>query len=176
MVVTRGSWHFYLFHFGLLLVDMFTGREELWEWKMKSYESRFKGGTNLCHYMRVILVYTPLILAAYAATALGLVWAAVFLPIKLFGIVGYTNTIFMVGVVVISVVLAIVAMVTVWGFFEWVFHRSGEAVIRTRIPNLARRGWNFGELLAERAIAKKKAICPQLTFVGAQSSSEGDVS
>lgn len=170
MTVTRGSWHFHLFHFGLLLVDMFTGRGDSW----RSYKDRFiKRGTNLCHYMRVILVYTPLILTVYAATAAGVVWVSVFLPIKLFGITGYMNTLLVIGGVVVGIILAVVGIICVVSFLGWAFHKTGEIIGHTKAPVLVQRGLNFGDLMVEWMIARKKAICPTLTFADVESAEGG---
>ncbi len=60
--------------------------------------------TNLCTFVRVILVYVPLVLFAQATTVGALIWATLVLPIRLFGLGGYLLTLAAIALSIITLV------------------------------------------------------------------------
>lgn len=171
MMIRKGSWHYHLFRFGTKLVDiLFANKYGV----SGHYESRFQNGTNLCHYMRVIMVYVPLMFLLWGSVAAFGIYALVISPIQLFGLTGVLNTLYVVGIVVMAIA-AIIGVLWVIGaisdfcksaWYDWQRSR------RTAEPKLEEpkedKGPSFLDLAIEWVIAKKKNICPLISFNEAQ--------
>lgn len=153
MVIARESWHYSLFKFGLKVINLFMG---------EYYTSYFENGTNLCHYMRVILVYLPLILLIWLATLAATVYVAVITPIKLFGISDYLWTLGIIAAVTVGIVLVSIMISLVFDGFlmSLIRRRRVRRLERIVAPEL-----NFLELMGQWLVAKKQKVCPQLEFV-----------
>lgn len=78
------DWHVGWFRESLKLIDTFT-HQESWRGNV----DRFKGGTNLCHYVRVSALWGPGILFLHLLTLSLIMGAVFFMPLKAFGVLGY---------------------------------------------------------------------------------------
>ncbi len=167
MTIYKDSWHFGAFLFGCRLVDIFLPGK-YWD---DRYSDRFRRGTNLCHYMRVILVYTPLILLAWAGVAAAGVGSLIVLPVYLFGMAGYGETIAVIVGAFLALVIVAFACMVITDTCHWVMGKlRGEGHTERPKAQTASASPTFFDLVAEWIVAKKKAICPTISFSEAERS------
>lgn len=147
MNLAKTSWHARLFFWSLGIWDEFTGWDTEWQ---------FRDGTNLCHYVRVICLYLPLVFLVHLSLLLGAVSAVTALPFYLFGM-GYVAT-------AVGIALAVL---TIFGLVKGVdklvekFHTVAmEAEKRPKVD----KGPGFFKVLWTWLVAQKKRVCPGVTF------------
>ena len=164
MELNKNRWYVQWFFLSLRIVDRFTGgQDEYWH---------AEGGhaTNLCQFMRVTLIWAPLVVALNL-TVYGLVLGAlIFVPLYYFGLTG--------SLTIYGVILALLASASVLVFLIWVAIRltsvirdgSSELayVLRKRkerkAAERAGKGPSFGSLIWQYAVAVKRRVCPIITF------------
>ena len=119
-------------------------------------------GTNLCAFMRMILVYAPLVLLFNAVVYASLIFTFIVLPIYLFGLKGFG-----LGVGVLGV-LGFLILMTV-SLVMWLKDKRREKVcakeqaVKTTSADVA--GPGFFRVLGQWMVAKKRKVCPLITFV-----------
>lgn len=161
MELDRRQWYVRWFFWSLGIWDEFRDRGDLW-W----VESR---GTNLCHFIRVTLIWAPLVLLLNA-----LVYAAAFATLTVIPVVYFGSTFY------VSLIVAIVAIVgAVWGTKKLLKHhnRREEAVRRSSpaptahvapetaaFAPAAPRVPGFFAVLWMYLVAAKRKICPTINF------------
>lgn len=137
-------WYVRLFFSSLRVWRAFTGNPRYGDDEIPS------AGTNPCFFVRVMVVYAPLVWLLHAALAAGAVLVLVMFPVSQFGIKSLA-----VGAGVVAVAWLLLA-----------FHRWHPARPRTR--RLARksepRGPSAWEILRVYAAAVKRRVCPLVTF------------
>lgn len=144
MDINPKSWHAWVFRACLVIWERFKGVDNWW---------LHRRSTNVCHYLRVMLVWAPLVVAIHVAVAAWVVWCTVLLPMELFGALGYLRAIALCLGLVVGVVAG-------GGALFWGLTKLG------RIPpfrGATHRG-GFLDVLAERAVAAKHRVCPSIRF------------
>lgn len=173
MELNRQSWHTRLFFWALDISCKFTGNSSRW------ILSRGGEKTNLCQYVRFLLVWMPLVLGINVALVGFAIWTIVVLPINLFGITGYAWTI---GTIV-GVIAIIVAIVYLFKLFGWLMDKRDKAakkspVVRKQpVPVVIKpyTGPSFWEVLGAWMKAQKDKVCPIISFTGLKAEEEGNV-
>lgn len=161
MELNRSVWYVRLFFWSLAIWETF--RDYDYRYDRSHVEKR---GTNLCFFIRVMVVYMPLVLLLHAAFAATAVASLTALPIYLFGGIAYGWT------------LAAIAVVigTIWGVK--VALRRAARRERTQVKFVERkrevqpatevtepRGPGFFEILWAYLVAAKKKVCPSIAFL-----------
>lgn len=162
MELDRRQWYVRWFFWSLMVWDEF--REDATAWYCE------RNGTNLCHFVRVTLVWAPLVVALHlfvygSAIAVLTAW-----PIYLFGIKWYMAALLAIALVVVMVLGA-----------KRVSRKAGEwkrthsmtvsrlTLSRTRADkSTPSRGPGFFEVLRQYVAAVKSRICPAITFAHEQ--------
>jgi uncharacterized membrane protein len=142
----------------------------IWEEFNETYQAHSVeiNGTNLCFFVRTIVLYVPVVLLSHAI-AFGLcLLAFVVAPIMMFGGRYYA---YGVGAIVAIVAVLFGAVF----FYEYVQNKkdakrewNGQRVRRT--PSA--REPSFGKLLWDWAVAQKQKVCPMITFSNRQPETE----
>lgn len=147
------------FFASLAIWDEFRGRGDT--------SDRYQRGTNLCHFMRVVLVYAPLAVLTFATVIAFAVFVVVFEPALLFGTGNYVLTI----VALVSLIAAIIGI-------KWyqerhqLTHDEEEERKERRIEERearkvakAARGPSFLAILWTYIVSVKRKFCPTINFV-----------
>lgn len=163
MELNRSIWYVRLFFWSLGIWGAFRDGDYRYD---RSYvEER---GANLCFFIRVMVVYTPLVLLLHAAFAAAAVASLTALPIYFFGGIAYGWTL----------ATIVVVIGTIWGVkvalrrrAAWREHthvkfveRKREARPETEATETP-RGPGFFEVLLAYLVAAKKKICPSIAFL-----------
>lgn len=151
MHLNRESWHARLFFWALGVWNEFRNNE--------SQEVFFRQQTNLCHYIRVLLVWMPLVLGIHAVLIGSTVWAFIILPIYLFGITGYGWTI----AVIVGLIVAVFALVYFLKLLGRLFNKAEEWRDRPAVEK-PDTGPSFWEVLRVWKKAQKDKMCPFVDF------------
>lgn len=116
---------------------------------------RYRHGTNLCHFVRVIAAYVPLVTACRLLAVAAIPWAALVYPTRLFGIAGY------------GYFWLWVAGVALVGLFVWAvgasigFFRSAIVAARKKRPEKLHSALDVTLAYIK---ARKQRICPLIEF------------
>ena len=97
------KWYVRLFFWSLGMWDRF--------WHGWDTGHRYEQRTNLCHFVRVICVWMPLVLALHVALGLATAFVLVALPIRFFGWGTYLPTLMVLGLIAVLVGAIILAVV-----------------------------------------------------------------
>jgi uncharacterized membrane protein len=162
----KRKWFVNWFFLSLAVLDKFRGG-----WGDSEY--RYRKGTNLCHFVRVILLWTPLVVVLHLALYAAALAALIALPIYWFGLSGYLGTV--VGLVVFAALVVLVSFVVagVGKGMAYVARQSRanrqkrEAQAASK-PAPEKKGPSFGEVLWQFAVATKRRVCPVLNFKTAE--------
>ena len=118
-----------------------------------------ENGTNLCAFMRVVLVYTPLILLFTAIAWTAALVTITVLPIWLFGFKGYGIGVGALVALCIFVYLTITLVV-------WLKDkRESKALAQEQTTNIDATSPSFVRVLGRWVVAKKRKVCPLIAFV-----------
>ena len=150
MELHRNRWYVHWFFLSLTVCDTFADRRT---------RHRYEAGTNLCHLMRVNLVWAPLAIA-FNLLVYGIVLTALTLaPIYLFGFGGWFDTV--VGIVLVVGIIMLVGYL----------HRAHDRALRARAEKVVvakvakqNKGPGFGQVFWSYAVATKQRICPIVTW------------
>lgn len=146
MVIDKENWMGKLFFWALGICEAFTEKDLI---------ERFSKKTSKCHFLRVLVVYLPLILLAQLLfwTYAGLLLFAV--PIYGFGFVGFLKA----TGAVLGGIVAVVVILVAWG---------GCMEIKERIceKNMQKSTATFWMLVVEWLKEKKEGICGEVIFIG----------
>ena len=150
MDLNRNKWYVRWYFWSLEICEEFT--ENYGNWMDKE-----QNGTNLCAFMRTILIYAPLILLFHAVVYAGALAIVTILPIYLFGLKGYGLG---VGVLVGFYIFVFLAIsLGVWLRNK---QKSGSLTKKQAVVN---SDPSFVCVLGRWVVAKKRRICPLITFV-----------
>ena len=156
MELDRRQWYVRWFFWSLMVWNEFKEDDDS-SW-------RYRTGTNLCHFLRVMLVWCPLVLLLNAAVYGSGIAVLTVLPIYFYGGVGYA---WIIGVIVFVVGLLLAVKFVNRRLSEWSYRRSA---MRVRVPQPPRApitaptGPTFLEVLLSYIIAVKMKVCPTVTF------------
>ncbi|MFZ2484641.1 MAG: hypothetical protein WAX80_01675 [Minisyncoccia bacterium] len=160
MDLDRELWYVRWFFWSLDIWDDFNDNNTQW---------KYRNGTNLCHFMRVIFVWCPLVLLLHLVLYASAIVVVTALPIYLYGGTSYA---WVIGTIVATCVSIIVAKRFLkWVEVEEVPHRIKQIYVglATRIVNSSpskpvKTEPSFLKVILEYIVAAKKKICPTITF------------
>ena len=138
-----------LFFWALGICEKFTDR---------SLEYKFRNQTNLCHFVRTVFVYTPIILLLQLLFWVGAVTCLIVVPAYMFGFAGFLKT---TGLVLAGIVLVILLLFLIF--------LIGEGYSRTRnwisdFKHGRKRAPTPLSITVDWVKAKKQKICPIIRF------------
>src|SRR5690606_938632 len=84
----RTSWYVRWFFWSWEILERFRGS---YSWEREERRRQVERGTNLCAFMRVILVWTPLVLLLHVVVAAAVLATATILPATLWSVGGYAR-------------------------------------------------------------------------------------
>ncbi len=143
LVVREGTLVYRWFAWSLDIIERFSVRPD-----DESPIDYLERGTNLCHMMRVLLVWVPLIFLIEAAGTLISLYLLIVWPIRL---VGLSSFAFDIG--------ARLAFVGVVALVIWIC-----TLPRVAVTEPIQKGIRLGALFQEAIMAQKQKICPFVTF------------
>ena len=162
MELNQKRWYVQWFFFSLYIIDRFTdGYDE------DKYRYR---GTNLCHFMRVTLIWAPLVLLLNLAVYGLLLLALVLVPLYYFGLSGSAKGY---GIIIAAIIAIVLVVFLIWGAKQLTYilqersDKLAEALQERRARKAAERAANgpgFGSMVWQYAVASKRRICPLITF------------
>ena len=153
------SWYVRWFFWSLGILDAFLDNGER-RWYMERH------GTNLCFFLRTIVLYTPLILLLHAVVYGVALAALTIVPVLIFGASGYFST-----VIAITLLVLIVIGVKQWrkhqqkGYQETELNRSARIAA---VTEAIVAGPRFFQVLWAWLVAAKKKVCPMIRFLKRQ--------
>lgn len=154
IALDEANWKVRLFFWSLGVCGKFTGYENNWKYTEQ---------TNLCHFMRVICFYMPLVVVMHLLLAAGTLAVAVVMPIDLFGVVPCLY--------VLGGLAALVLVITGLGYgFNYLMYKKSNrqepelvAIHRLKKKEL---GPSFFDLAVAYLKAGKAYVCPSVSFTG----------
>ena len=163
MNLNRNVWYVHLFFWSLGIWGAFRDNDYRYD-RLRAEE----GGTNLCFFIRVTVVYMPLVLLLHASLVAIAVASLTALPIYLFGGIAY------------GWILVYIAMVagTFWGAGVALRYAERRKSAQVKVVELKHeeqpapkaaevpKGPGFFEVLWAYLVVAKKKICPLITFLG----------
>jgi hypothetical protein len=162
--INKKQWYVRWFFFCLALIDEFVNERG---WRM----NRFEDGVNLCTFMRVSLIWGPLVILLHITFYTGLVATFTYLPIHLFGFGGY---VWIIGSVagVIGALFLVAWVEDVWKIWRrkrWeaareARHKALEFPVNDRTPEAEKKGPSFVSVVWSYAAAVKQKVCPIIKF------------
>lgn len=156
MHLNKDSWYVRWYFWSLGICEEFLDNHGLM-WNAKNR------GTNLCAFMRVILIYAPLILLLHAIVYASLLATITILPIKLFGLKWYG---LVVGALVGLIILVLLAINLVPELLDK--RREAKRILAqeqaTKTTNNDATHPGFFRVLGKWVVAKKWKVCPLITF------------
>ena len=159
MELSRKKWYVRLFFWSLDIWSEFKD-----ESSHQNYGQRM--GTNLCFFMRVILVYMPVVLLLHAAILISLVASLTVVPIYFFGALKFF-LILVAFLFVIGSVLLIKAYRRRFVPREFSLIMDQFTIPEELLINQTTKKTNsigFFKVLKEYIIATKMKICPSIQF------------
>jgi hypothetical protein len=146
MTLDSNNWYVRLFHWSLKTCDGFTDRYTAY---------RYEGRTNLCHFMRVILVYMPLVWLIQILTHIATIGVLIILPIRLFGF-----QIYVIGL--LEILIGSVVSVVGYHLIRHIFLARRKQRQRRVSDELHEP--TFIHVVVAWIKAKEKKICPIIEF------------
>lgn len=164
LLIEKKSWHARLFFWSLRVWLRFKYGDG---WKYDKQLHRHSRSTNLCFYVRTMAVWMPLVLALHLALVVWILYVAFVLPAHLFSIVSTAKL----------YELFVISLAGSWAIFwsvNWFWdnklepkieQRRQTAKVRKRAKALeSKTGLSASEVLVEWVKARKRDICPFITF------------
>jgi len=151
MDLNRNKWYVRWYFWSLGIVDEFCDRGD----NSKHFE---KAGTNLCAFMRMIMVYAPLILLFTAIVYAAGIASVTVLPIYFFGLKGYGIILGAIVVLVLGICLAMMVYNSLTKKRLAKEQMAKPADTDATNPSFFRVVWQW-------LVAKKQKVCPLVTFV-----------
>ena len=162
--VSPASWHARLYLWSHAIWYQFWHKDNL-DW----YDNN-RRNTNVCYYLRAMLVYMPLVILLHAALFAAAVWVTIVLPVHLFGFSGIGKTM----VITLLVAIGVSIMVgLVYGTWRW-----SDAIAdarREHTRNIHEQGeLTFWEVVGAWISGVKHRICPLVTVMDADRESTSE--
>ncbi len=165
MELQRKQWFVHWFFVSLAIITRFSDGYMWYD------ERRYKDGTNLCHFMRVIFMWAPLVVLLNLTAYVLVLCALIVTPIYMFGVSAYLAIILGLGA---SVALIIGASIVLMLLGE----HARDVEKRRRAARFAKseqeegstakveppKGPKFSAVVWQYAVAIKHRFCPTLTF------------
>lgn len=163
MELDRNCWYVRLFFWSLEIVDEFTDGNRVYDAE--------KEGTNLCPFMRTILICMPLIFLLHAVVIAAAVYALTALPIRLFG--GWAYVWAIIGIACVLLMILVIKF-TLKALAKRALSRqdSQQQEEEKEEPERPSRvaveketsGPSFSAVLREYIVAIHKKVCPMIVF------------
>lgn len=154
MHLDRDLWYVRWFFWSLGIWDAFMDNGDT-TWRV---ETR---GINLCPFVRIMLLYAPLVIVLHAVVYVAAFMAFTVIPIRLFG---WSNYLWAFGVVI---VFTLVAVVSIRKLNDWSAAQTAAYVPKIKKVS-AFSDPSFFTVLRQWLAALHKKICPIITFVTSQ--------
>jgi hypothetical protein len=116
---------------------------------------RLREGTNICFYVRTIVVWMPMVLLAHILVAAGSVYVLVIYPFNTFGHIFFTN--------IALVIIAVACFIAFVAGFIWFGVTISDKAIKLANTEV-RDGLTARGVVAEWLEAKISNICKFVTF------------
>ncbi|MDO8655467.1 MAG: hypothetical protein Q7R48_03615 [bacterium] len=158
MELNRNVWYVQLFFWSLRIYGAF--RKDFWNRRRFDPEEVARNGTNLCFFMRVIIVYVPLILLSHAALFVAAAASVTLVPISFFGAAAYGRTLVFLAATA-AIIFLIIKMIT---FAQR--HKPAKQTPKKRPVAKQPTGPSFLEVSWAYVVAVKRKVCPLITFTG----------
>lgn len=152
MQIRSNTWHARLYFEYLRMIKGFTARPH-------SFLRKYENTSNLCHYIRVLTIYGPLVVGSHLFTLSAVAFSFFLLPIQLFGISGFLTTTLVI-LIICSIVIA----------FCWVLIKGIDAYMdwRKSKPKKIKKEKTgdsaFRVALTYIKEVKKNKLCPLISF------------
>ena len=158
MVINRESRHYRWYTLGLDLLTKIGGEDPFDKTWKYAYNNQHRDKTNLCHYMRTILLYTPFALLFTPFSMLAIAFGFVIFPLMVSGL-KVTLITYAGAAAIVGVIVAGVALMDLWEN-------------RKRRPSV--EGPSFRDVIDDWVWvdAKHRKVCPLISF----SKEEGETS
>lgn len=155
MDLNKSKWYVRWYFWSLGICEEFRDNHSL-IWNAE------KDGTNLCAFMRVILIYAPLILLLHAIVYAAALAVITVLPIWLFGLMSYG---LVVGAIALLIILVALAINLVGELLDKRRTRIDAQEQAVKTTSADATDPSFVRVLGRWVVAKKRKVCPLLTFV-----------
>lgn len=152
MDLNRQKWYVRWYFWSLEICDESLDRGD-------TSERVVENGTNLCAFMRTILIYTPLILLFNALVYAATLATITVLPIYLFGFKGFGLS--WGGLAVLGVSIYLIVLFVMWRKNK----RRSRALVEKKAANTDAASPSFHRVVGQWVMAKKRKVCPLITFV-----------
>lgn len=170
MELNPNSWYVRLFFWSVGIWGAFLDKE--YRYVPDDLRER---GTNLCFFVRVMVVYMPLVLLLHAAFVVAAVVSLTALPIYLFGSIAYGWTLAAIAAVIVAI-LGVKRMLGLRALLRAIEQERAQREKRfveqereeRSVVTEAPKGPSFFEVLWAYLVAGKKKICPSVTFLNPQ--------
>jgi len=141
----------------------------IWDEFCETYETHDVelNGTNLCFFVRTIVLYVPLVIITQAFTFVLCLLAFVVFPIMMFGSRHYAYGI---GTI-LTIVTILVGGTFLYGYVQDKKDAKRNWFDRARRTSSA-SGPSFGKVLWSWVVAQKQKVCPMITFSNRQPETE----
>ncbi len=143
LVVKEGTLVYRWFAWSLDVIERFSVRSD--DEPPTDYLAK---GTNLCHMMRVLLIWAPLIFAIEAVGTVAALYMLIVWPIRLVGLSDFFWD--------LGIRLGIVALAALVIYIC--------TLPKVVVTEPIQQGIRLGELFGEAILAQKRKICPFVTF------------
>ena len=154
MNLNKDKWYVHWYFWSLGICEQFSDNFRL----IDRAEIR---GTNLCAFMRVIIIYAPLILLLHAIVYAAALATVTVWPIYLFGLKWY-------GIGVGALVALVLTIIVVVKLVIWLLRKREEKIEAqeqlAKPTNDNPTGPSFLRIVGQWVMAKKRKICPLITF------------
>ncbi len=156
--LNRDLWHVRWFFWSLSIVDEFFETS-------RSYYA--EDGTNLCYFMRVTLIYAPIILLLHVILVGIFFFSIITLPIYLFGGVGYGLTVGTIAIIIVGVILLNKFTESLAEYLKERERRKREnSSLKKKDTVKKDKGPSFLKIVGIYIVEKKrKYLCPSITFI-----------
>lgn len=128
------------------------------------YEDKYNERTNLCHFVRVIFLYMPLILLVQVLMILFSILAVVLLPIYLFGAGWYFGTTIGAGIVVGAIFIIRWNKEAIKEAIAY-YHSRPRDVVESK-ARLVQEGPGLVDIIILWLKAQKQRVCPIINIRG----------
>lgn len=145
MVLDSQKWYVRLYFWSLEILEEFLDN---------GYDWRHNSGTNLCHFLRVILIYMPAVVLINLSIVVSAFYVLTLWPIHLFGFWSY--------------VWSIAAIAALSGLI-WLYVRKKRKELARPKTQMAKKmegkdSPTFTRLVWEGVKSTKRKVCPILSF------------
>ena len=149
MDINKESFMGKLFFWALGICEKFTGSH---------LECKYHSQTNLCHFVRVVFVYAPIILLLQILFWAGAITCLIVVPTQLFGFIGFLKS---TGLILLLITLSTIVPLLIFVLVPEGYKKAGNWFHDIKYGKNAPTFWT---IMSEWVKAKKQKICPIIRF------------